>query len=158
MMTHSGRYRLSDNLRQYRFQKRKAYTCRNIRLGSEKDPEPFADNDTSACDRRSADMVRACQQQRIPDRMALFLLEQSDARDGRALGLDSVSDEKGKYRFGSLLTALPAAFMTAVSLTYILTVKEGFRLDETVSYIIGAAAAAVLFTVYMILLIRRKNS
>ena len=28
--------------------------------------------------------------------------------------------KKGKYRFGSLLTAFPAAFMTAVSLTYIL--------------------------------------
>ena len=42
--------------------------------------------------------------------------------------------KKGKYRFGSLLTAFPAAFMTAVSLTYILMAQEGFRLNQTVSY------------------------
>lgn len=41
--------------------------------------------------------------------------------------------KKCKYRFGSLLTALPATFMTAVSLTYILTAKEGFRLPTSVA-------------------------
>ena len=64
--------------------------------------------------------------------------------------------KEGKYRFGSLLTALPAAFMTAVSVTYILTAPEGFRLGQTVSYIAGAAAAVVLFVVYIVLLLRKR--
>ena len=63
--------------------------------------------------------------------------------------------KKGKYRFGSLITAFPASFMTAVSLTYILMAKEGFQLDQTVSYIIGASAAVILFVVYLIALVRK---
>ena len=66
--------------------------------------------------------------------------------------------KKGKYRFGSLLTALPATFMTAVSTTYILMAKEGFKLDQTVSYIIGAVAAAALIIVYLIFLVRKNLS
>ena len=66
--------------------------------------------------------------------------------------------KKGTYRFGSLLTALPAAFMTAVSTTYILTAKEGFRLPQTVSCIIGICAAVILFTVYLAALIRRRQT
>ncbi len=65
--------------------------------------------------------------------------------------------KNGRYRFGSLLTAFPAAFMTAVSVTYILMAKEGFRLDQTVSYIIGALAAAVLFAVYLFALIGKRK-
>ena len=64
----------------------------------------------------------------------------------------------GKYRFGSLLTALPATFMTAVSITYILMAKEGFRLDQTVSYIVGATAAALLLIVYLVGVIRKNQS
>lgn len=63
--------------------------------------------------------------------------------------------KKGRYRFGSLLTALPATFMTAVSFTYILIAKEGFRLNQTVSYIAGAVAAAVFFSIYLIALVHR---
>ena len=63
--------------------------------------------------------------------------------------------KKGKYRFGSLLTALPATFMTAVSVTYILMAKEGFKLDQTVSYVIGAVAAASLLIVYLVFLIKK---
>ena len=62
--------------------------------------------------------------------------------------------QKGKYRFGSLLTALPATFMTAVSVTYILMAKEGFRLSQTISYTTGVLAAAVLFAIYLFALIR----
>ena len=51
--------------------------------------------------------------------------------------------KKGKYRFGSLLTALPAAFMSAVSVTYILMADEGFRLSQTISYIAGLSFAAI---------------
>ncbi|MBQ7671058.1 MAG: hypothetical protein IJS45_10130 [Clostridia bacterium] len=66
--------------------------------------------------------------------------------------------KKGKYRFGSLLTALPATFMTAVSTTYILMAKEGFQLDQTVSYIIGAVAAASLLIVYLVFLMRKNTT
>lgn len=66
--------------------------------------------------------------------------------------------KKGKYRFGSLLTALPATFMTAVSLTYILMAKEGFRLGQPVSYIAGIAAAAVCFGTYCVALLRKKKN
>ena len=66
--------------------------------------------------------------------------------------------KKGKYRFGSLLTALPAAFMTGVSLTYILMAQEGFRLSRTLSYSAGAGAAAALLVIYLIALLRRGGS
>ena len=56
----------------------------------------------------------------------------------------------GKRRLGSLLTALPAAFMSAVSITYLLCSKEGFQLDHGLSCGIGAAVAAALLTVYLI--------
>lgn len=65
--------------------------------------------------------------------------------------------DKGKGKFASLITALPAAFMTAVSITYILTAGEGFRLDAAVSRIAGAAAAAIAFCCYIMVLIRRKK-
>ena len=66
--------------------------------------------------------------------------------------------KKGKYRFGSLLTAFPASFMTAVSITYLLVAKEGFRLDQTISYIIGASVAVILFIVYLVALIRNNKA
>ena len=65
--------------------------------------------------------------------------------------------KKGKYRFGSLLTAFPASFMTAVSLTYILVANEGFRLDQTISRIAGASAAIILFIVYLVTLLRKTG-
>ncbi len=66
--------------------------------------------------------------------------------------------KEGRYRFGSLLTAIPATFMTAVSLTYILMAQEGFRLGQTISYPAGAAAAAVLFTIYLVALLRKGKA
>ena len=65
--------------------------------------------------------------------------------------------KKGKYRFGSLLTAFPASFMTSVSITYILMAKEGFRLDQTVSYIVGLAVAVILVAMYLAFLMRGKK-
>ena len=62
--------------------------------------------------------------------------------------------KEGKYRFGSLLTAFPATFMTAVSTTYILIADEGFRLGQTVSYAVGACVAIGLFIVYIVLLMK----
>lgn len=65
--------------------------------------------------------------------------------------------KNGKYRFGSLITALPAMFMTAVSTTYILIAEEGLRLNSTVSYIIGAVAAAVTLCIYLIFLNKKSD-
>ncbi len=65
--------------------------------------------------------------------------------------------KKGKYRFGSLITAFPATFMTAVSITYILMAQEGFRMNQTISYISGVCTAVALFVVYLIFLVRKNN-
>jgi len=66
--------------------------------------------------------------------------------------------KKGKYRFGSLLTALPATFMTAVSTTYILVADEGLKLNRTISLPIGIGTAAVLICVYLFFLISNLRS
>ena len=55
----------------------------------------------------------------------------------------------GKKKIGSLLTALPATFMSAVSLTYILMAGEGFRLSGSIAYPAGGVFAAVLFGIYL---------
>lgn len=65
--------------------------------------------------------------------------------------------KEGKYRFGSLLTAFPATFMTAVSTTYILVAPEGFRWNQTASCVVGLIAATALFGVYLAFLIRRER-
>ncbi len=57
-----------------------------------------------------------------------------------------------RHRFASLMTALPATFMTAVSITYIMMAKEGLRLSQTVSYVTGLIAAAALLTIYLVIL------
>ena len=58
--------------------------------------------------------------------------------------------KKGKYRFGSLITAFPATFMTAISVTYILMAKEGFRISQSIAYPIGIAVALAVFVLYCI--------
>ena len=65
--------------------------------------------------------------------------------------------KEGKYRYGSLLTALPGTFMSAVSLTYILMAGEGFGLSASIAYPAGVCFAVALFAVYVVLL-RRKLS
>ena len=50
----------------------------------------------------------------------------------------------------SLMTALPATFMSGVSATYILMAKEGFRIKASIAYPAGAAVAACLFIVYLV--------
>ena len=49
----------------------------------------------------------------------------------------------------SLITALPASFMSAVSATYIIMAPEGFRLSASVGYPVGIAAAVSLFCLYL---------
>ncbi len=62
--------------------------------------------------------------------------------------------KKGKHPNGSMFTALPATFMTAVSVTYIMMAKEGFGLSAAIAYPTGLVAAVALFVVYFTL--RRK--
>ncbi len=58
----------------------------------------------------------------------------------------------------SLIPAIPATFMSAVTLTYIMTASEGFRLNHTISVIAGAVFAAALFTLYLVLTSRTHNT
>jgi carbon starvation protein CstA len=64
--------------------------------------------------------------------------------------------KNGKSRFASLLTALPATFMTAVSTTYILTAGEGFGLDYFVSVIAGIIAASAAFGIYIVIWVLKR--
>lgn len=63
-----------------------------------------------------------------------------------------------KKNYYSLITALPATFMSAVSLTYILMAKEGFSLPASVSYVAGALFAGLLFSLYIYFEIRNTKS
>ena len=58
--------------------------------------------------------------------------------------------KKCKYRYGSLLTALPATFMSGVSMTYILIAEEGLELSPSIAYPVGVAFAVILFIIYVI--------
>ena len=63
---------------------------------------------------------------------------------------------EGQAPFGSLLTALPAGFMSAVRLTYILMAKEGFGLSASAAYPCGAVFALVLLCLYAVMLYQRR--
>lgn len=64
--------------------------------------------------------------------------------------------KNGKKKIYSLLTAFPATFMSAVSVTYIMIAKEGFELGKTVSYITGAVVAAGLL-IYYLYIVNKKD-
>ena len=57
----------------------------------------------------------------------------------------------------TLMTALPAAFMSAVSLTYILMAKEGFGLSAPIAYPAGVAFALALFGGYVYVVIKTNK-
>ena len=59
---------------------------------------------------------------------------------------------------GASIAAFPAAFMTAVSVTYLMISEEGFSINQTISYIIGISAAVALFIVYLVFLIRNSKA
>ncbi|MBR3143175.1 MAG: carbon starvation protein A [Clostridiales bacterium] len=65
--------------------------------------------------------------------------------------------KEGKYCPGSFITAIPATFMSAVSLTYILMADEGFRLLPVIAYPAGIGFAFALFVVYVIAFTRFKR-
>ena len=64
--------------------------------------------------------------------------------------------KNNEKRFASLITALPAAFMSAVSMTYILMANEGFRLSAAIGYPVGICFAAALLALYGVLLSRNN--
>ena len=65
--------------------------------------------------------------------------------------------KEGKKRLSSLLTALPATFMSAVSATYIMMADEGFGLAASIAYPVSIGFALVLFCLYLVFLRRRKD-
>ena len=65
--------------------------------------------------------------------------------------------KNGKKQSMSLLTALPATFMSAVSMTYILMAGEGFGLSSVIAYPAGAAFAAILFAVYIVAVAKKRK-
>ena len=58
----------------------------------------------------------------------------------------------------SLVTALPATFMSAVSMTYILMAKEGFKLGAGVGYPVGIVFAVACFAFYLTKLNRARQT
>jgi carbon starvation protein CstA len=64
--------------------------------------------------------------------------------------------KEGK-KWKSLLTALPATFMSAVSLTYIMMAQEGLKLSKTISYPAGLIFALTLFVIYVVLSIKKAK-
>ena len=62
-----------------------------------------------------------------------------------------------KNKLTSLITSIPAAFMTAVSITYILIAKEGFRLSTKYGYPAGITVAALTFLIYIVVLVRYRK-
>ena len=65
--------------------------------------------------------------------------------------------KEGRNRFASLLTAVPAAFMSAVSVTYILMADEGLGLSSAVAYPAGAGIAVILAVFYAAAAKRQKG-
>ena len=60
-------------------------------------------------------------------------------------------------RFSSLVTALPATFMTAVTTTYIMMAKEGFQMSASVAYPIGILLAIGAFVWYLTYAMKTKS-
>ena len=58
----------------------------------------------------------------------------------------------------SLITALPATFMSAVSMTYILMANEGFRLGAGIGYPVGCVFAVACFAFYLFQLNRARSA
>lgn len=65
--------------------------------------------------------------------------------------------KKGKYKYGSLITALPAVFMTAVSVSYILMADEGLKLTKTIAYPIAIISATILLVLYIYYFIKKNK-
>ena len=62
-----------------------------------------------------------------------------------------------KKYLGSLICAVPATFMVAVSITYILMAEEGLKLSASIAYPAGALTALAAAAAYVILMFRAKR-
>lgn len=65
--------------------------------------------------------------------------------------------KNAKKKVYSLVSALPAMFMSAVSITYILMADEGFKITSDIAYPAGIAAALVLFVIFLGYMLRSKK-
>ena len=66
--------------------------------------------------------------------------------------------KNNKSRMSSLITAIPASFMSAVSLTYILMAPEGFKLSALIGYPAGILFAVSMFILYLIMSARMTKN
>ncbi len=66
--------------------------------------------------------------------------------------------KNAKKKAYAFITAVPASFMSAVSVTYIMMAPEGFKLPAAVGYPVGIAFAVILFVVFLILGFFRKKT
>ncbi len=57
----------------------------------------------------------------------------------------------------ALVSALPAAFMSVVSVTYILMADEGFRIRSAIAYPVGVAAAGIMLVLFWIYMWKYKS-
>lgn len=64
--------------------------------------------------------------------------------------------KNAKKKTYSLISAFPAAFMSAVSITYILMADEGFKIISGIAYQAGIAVAVILFAVFLVYMIRSE--
>lgn len=58
----------------------------------------------------------------------------------------------------SLIAAIPATFMSAVSATYILMADEGFKLSTSIAYPVGLLVAVVFVAIYVVKIWKPSNS
>jgi carbon starvation protein CstA len=56
------------------------------------------------------------------------------------------------------IATIPATFMTAVSITYIMIAKEGLKLPTYIGYPIGFAAAAIALSIFLVQAKKKNNS
>ncbi len=67
--------------------------------------------------------------------------------------------KEGKYKWGSLISALPASFMSAVTITYLFGephIALGKFIPMNVAYIIGGVSASIGFIIYFVMLIEMR--
>ena len=57
--------------------------------------------------------------------------------------------KNAKNKLMSLVTALPAVFMSGVSITYILMAEEGLRMSSSIAYPAGAAVSGCFLLIYI---------